>query len=394
MRVQKAWTYSLRVSLFILAPFDLLASLGMDVYLPVVPRMPAALNTTQATVQLTLSLYMLVLGSGQLAFGPLSDRLGRRPVLLGGAALFTTTSALMAVTSSAPVFISLRIVQAFGAAAALVATFATVRDVYAERPESALIYGLLGSMLGFVPAVGPVVGASIAHLFGWRGVFAFLGGLGVLASAHDFFCWPETRPMAQATSQRGHFHEILTNKPFLIYTFGFSTAIGAFFVFFSTAPHVLIGKAGLSPFAFSIAFATVPAVMVATSRSARHLAGRWGERGCLVRGMALLLIGSMLLLAGQVLVYPSVWGFVGPMWMIAVGISITCAITANGALRSFSHAAGTATALYSCGESLVVSVAGTLAVVWFKADTAWPLIGFCAIFALITIGLARALPRS
>ena len=186
----------------------------------------------------------------------------------------------------------------------------------------------------------------------------------------------------------------LSEFRFLIYTLGFSTAIGAFFVFFSTAPQVLIGKAGLSPFGFSIAFATVAAVMIVTSRSAGHLAVRWGERGCLIRGMALLLIGSTLLLLGQILVYPSVWAFIGPMWVIAVGISITCAVTANGALRLFSHAAGTASALHSCGESLIVSVAGTLAVVWLQSDTAWPLVGFCTTFGLITIGLARVLQKS
>jgi MFS transporter, DHA1 family, chloramphenicol/florfenicol resistance protein len=109
--VPKTWTYSLRLSLLMLAPFDLLASLGMDVYLPVVPQMPAALHSTPATIQLTLSFYMLVLGCGQLVFGPLSDWLGRRPVLLGGALLFSISSAALAATASGPVFVWLRVAQ-------------------------------------------------------------------------------------------------------------------------------------------------------------------------------------------------------------------------------------------------------------------------------------------
>ncbi len=88
-----------------MAPFDILASLGMDIYLPVVPAMPELLGTTPAVIQLTLSLYMLLLGAGQLLFGPLSDRIGRRPVLLTGAALFVLASTAAALSSSAWAFV-------------------------------------------------------------------------------------------------------------------------------------------------------------------------------------------------------------------------------------------------------------------------------------------------
>jgi DHA1 family florfenicol/chloramphenicol resistance protein-like MFS transporter len=390
----KTWTYSLRLSLLILAPFDLLASLGMDAYLPVVPQMPAALHTTPAAIQLTLSFYMLVLGCGQLAFGPLSDCLGRRPVLLGGALLFSIAAAALAATASGPVFVGLRIAQAAGAAAALAATFATVRDVFAGRWESTVIYSLLGSMLGFVPALGPAVGAGIARAFGWRGIFASLALLGALAGAQAFLCWPETRPATHAVVKLSHVRDILTNASFLIYTFGYSAASGAFFVYFSISPHVLIGRIGLTPLAFSVAFSTVALVMIAISRFSARLVARWGERGCLLRGMTLLVVGGALLSVCQLTVYPSLMGFIAPMWVIAIGISVTCAVTANGALRPFSHAAGTASALYSCGESLVTGIAGTLIVIWLPADTAWPLAGFCTVFGLVTVGLARTLRKS
>lgn len=95
------WNFSLSTAIVLMAPFDLLASLAMDIYLPIVPAMPAILDTSPSTVQLTLSLYIAVLGLGQLAFGPLSDRIGRRPVLLGGALLFALSSLTLAVTTSA-----------------------------------------------------------------------------------------------------------------------------------------------------------------------------------------------------------------------------------------------------------------------------------------------------
>lgn len=133
------WNFSLAAALVLMAPFDLLASMGMDIYLPVIPHMSEALQTSPEMVQLTLSLYLGGLGTGQLIFGPLSDKIGRKPVLLGGALIFTCASAGLALTGSAPVFLALRLLQSAGAAAMLVATFATVRDVYAQRAESAVI---------------------------------------------------------------------------------------------------------------------------------------------------------------------------------------------------------------------------------------------------------------
>ena len=103
-----SWRYSLAATVLLLSPFDLLASLGMDMYLPAVPFMPNALGTTASTIQLTLTTYLVMIGAGQLLFGPLSDRLGRRPVLLGGGLAYVVASMGLALTSSAEVFLGLR----------------------------------------------------------------------------------------------------------------------------------------------------------------------------------------------------------------------------------------------------------------------------------------------
>lgn len=383
-RNPRLWSYSLPVALALLAPFNILASLGMDIYLPVVPAMPAILGTTPATIQLTLTLYMIMLGVGQVVFGPLSDRWGRRPVLLGGALLFTGTSLALAATSTAGLFLALRVAQAAGASAMLVALFATVRDVYAGRPESAVVYSLLNAMLACVPAFGPIVGALIAENLGWRAIFVGLAAPAVIMLVWSFAGWHETRPRDEG--MRGvSFAPMLRSLPFWAYTLAFGTAMGTFFVFFSTAPRVLIEKAGYSEFGFSLAFATVAFIMMATARFAAHFVERWGIAGSVMRGMATMLLGAFLLLAGALFLPPSFLSFILPMWLMAVGIVFTTSVTANGALEDFGDMAGTAVALHFCIQSLIVGLVGTAFVVALDGATAMPLIAYVTVMAVVTL---------
>lgn len=394
----RPWAYGLPAALMLLAPFNILASLGMDIYLPVIPAMPGILGTTPAVVQMTLTLYMIMLGVGQIVFGPLSDHVGRRPVLIGGAALFALASFALAVTTSAPLFVSLRVLQAVGASAALVAVFATVRDVYAERPESAVVYSLMNGMLAFVPALGPIAGALIATALGWPAIFVALGVPAVAMLIVALPAWRETRP-PRHERDRPAFGPVLRSPAFWTYTAGFGTAMGTFFVFFSTAPRVLIDGAGFSELGFSLAFASVAVVMIGTARLAGRVVGRWGIAGTARRGLTLLILGAGLLLPGQLLATPSFWSFIAPMWVMAVGIVFITSVTANGALQEFGAIAGTAVALHFCVQSLVTGLVGTGFVIALDGATAWPLIGYSAgmsaltLAALLRLGRRRSRPQ-
>ncbi|ASR42743.1 chloramphenicol efflux MFS transporter [Xanthomonas citri pv. mangiferaeindicae] len=387
------WAYSLPSTLLLMVPFDLLASLAMDVYLPVVPQMPAALATTPTIVQLTLSAYMLILGLGQLIFGPLSDRIGRRPVVLGGAGVFALASLLLAITSSGGQFLVLRVIQALGASAALVGTFATVRDVYADRPESTTIYGLFSAILAFVPALGPILGAVVALALGWRAIFVLLGAMAVLALVRAWPRWHETRPRA-ASKQGPRLASILRNGAFWVYTIGFGTAMGSFFVFFSIAPRVLIDGAGWGQMAFSLAFASAALAMILTTRVIPHCVKRWGIQGCFVRGSCTLAAGAMVLAALSACTAPSFVTFVMPMWFMCVGIVLVVAVTANGALGDFADAAGTAVALYYAIQSLIVSGVGTLSVLMFNGATPWPLVAYGLVMPTVSLAGFAVLRRT
>lgn len=388
----RIWAYSLPATLLLMAPFDILASLAMDIYLPVVPVMPEVLNTSPAVIQMSLSLYMVMLGLGQIVFGPVSDRIGRRPVLIGGALLFAGASFCLAASSTATLFITFRFLQAAGGSAALVATFATVRDVYADRPESTVIYGLFSAMLSFVPALGPIAGALIADGLGWRAIFAALGAVAVLALVNAWFRWHETRPENAVNSSRS-IVPIFRSFAFWTYTLGFSAAMGTFFVFFSTAPRVLIDGAGFSQLTFSLAFATAAGVMIITTRFSPRFVTKWGVPGSLARGMGLLLLGAGLLGTGQIFGSASFLTFIMPMWVMATGIILAVSVTANGALKGFENIAGSAVAFYFCIQSLITAIFGTLIVITLRGDTAWPLVAYASIMATMVLAALAMLRR-
>lgn len=162
--------------------------------------------------------------------------------------------------------------------------------------------------------------------------------------------------------------------------------MGTFFVFFSIAPRVLIDRSGWGQISFSLAFASVALVMIVTTRFIGILVKKWGVPGCFIRGIFVMGAGAVLLALLSIFTEVSFISFVMPMWLIAIGIVFVVAVTANGALRDFGDAAGTAVAMYYCIQSLVVSGLGTLSVLVLDGSTAWPLVAYCLVMS--TVGIA------
>ncbi|PHM28751.1 chloramphenicol resistance protein [Xenorhabdus budapestensis] len=382
------WQYSFTTTVLLLSPFSLLPSLAMDMYLPVMPIITDALGAGAGTIQLTLTIYMVMLGIGQLLFGPLSDRFGRRPVLLSGGIGFTVASLGLAITSSSEIFLGLRIIQACGASACLVAMFATVRDIYSGRKEINVIYGILGSMLAMVPAIAPLFGTLLDIWLGWRAIFCFLGFAMAVTVIVIWKLCPETGQKGMTELQWDQLILPVKSLNVWLYTFCYSAGLGSFFVFFSTAPWVMMNRQELSQTTFSLLFATVAIAMMMTARNMGSLITHWGILGTLRIAMFCLIAGALLLSVGETLIPKSVFGFIVPMWLLGVGVAMAVSVAPNGALQGFDHMAGTVTAFYSCLGSLLLGMGGTFTITLLSNATTWPIIAYSLVLATVVLCLS------
>lgn len=386
MNRNNIWNYSFLYSLVLLVPFDLLASLGMDLYLPAVNDIGTSFKVGREQVQLTLTMYMALLGLGQLLFGPLSDKFGRRPIVVIGAVLYSLSSLAIPLSPNFDYFLGLRLLQSLSASALLVAAFATVRDVFAEREEGVVVYAIMGSVLACVPAVAPFLGALIEKQWHWQGIFYFLGIFAAVVAVHTVFKWPETRPAKTQPFRFNSLFTILGSKTFIGYTLAYATAMGTFFAYFSTSPSVLMDTLSLSKVEFSLWFGSVAIVMILTTRFVKPLVRRWGISGTVFRGLVGLFVSGLILYLCEWLFGVTLLGFMLPMYLIGVNIALTCAVSANGALHAFSASAGLATALYYALESLYLSLMVSVLIKLIPPGTSATIAVYILISSLLAAG--------
>jgi multidrug resistance protein len=194
---------------FLLAPLVFSFAVGQDIFIPEVPKLTGLFHTTPGLVQLTLSLFMLAVGVGQLIIGPLSDRFGRKSIVLLSIALYTLGSIAAVLTESIDILIFTRILQGFGACGMMVCAFAIVRDL-SEGNESAQIYSYLNGAIAISPLLAPLAGGYLDVSFGWRAPFFFLGILGVAIFIAIALCLSETiKEKNKNASLEGSFKDYL-----------------------------------------------------------------------------------------------------------------------------------------------------------------------------------------
>lgn len=262
--------------------------LTTDLYLPSLPTLVRVFETDVATVQLTLSVYMLAFALAQLVHGSLSDRFGRRPVILAGVGLYILASLVCAFAPTIELLIAARFLQALGACVGPVIGRAVVRDLWgADR--SARVLALLSAAVAIAPTVAPSIGGVLEQLFGWRASFLFLAAFGVTLLAASWAMLAESNRHRDPTALHplrmiANYRQLLGDRRYLAFVIAASAAYGGIFAFISGSSHVMVGTLGLSPFWYGIAFGCpVLGYIAGTSTTSRLVARvpipmliRWG----------------------------------------------------------------------------------------------------------------------
>lgn len=327
------------------------APLAMDIYLASMPSLTRALTATPAQVQLTLTIYMFGWGVAQLIAGPIADRFGRRPVLLGGLVLFVAASAACALATSVQMLIGARLVQALAMAPVAVVPRAVVRDLYAGD-RAAHMLSLMAVVLGIAPVVAPIVGSHLHAWLGWRANFVFVVVYGVVALAFVARLLPETIRARNPSATRvsviaANFRRLLRSRTFVGYMLVAAFTTSGLFAFLAGSAFVFVSVLGHSEQGFGWLFGAVMTGNITGAIIGSRLVRRWGIDRMLRRWSVLLLAASVAMGAFAWADVTHPLAIVVPMFLYMVAFSTTMPQAAAGALTPFPEIAGAASSLLS-----------------------------------------------
>lgn len=320
----------------------------LNIVVPALPTLVTALATDTATVQLTLSLYLLSFATAQLVLGPLSDRFGRRPVILAALALNTIVSFAAIAANSIGALIAARILQAIGASGGVVISRAIVRDLY-DRDRAAAMLGLVTTAMVLAPMLAPLVGGVLDTAFGWEAIF-----LAIALAAAGVLVWativlPETRPAAAPQSPGLLFNEwraLLKAPRFYGYMLIGAFGSAPFFIFLGGAPHVVITLMGRTSAEYGLWFAVMSLGYMSGNFTVSRLSQRFGVDNMILAGLIVEMVGC-LLTAALIAVYENATPAVIflPQLVVSYGNGLLMANSLAGAISIRPQAAGSASGM-------------------------------------------------
>lgn len=337
----------------------MLPPLSIDVSLPGLPVISHALHAPGATIQWTLSAFVLAFGSGQLALGPLSDRYGRRPVLLAGIAAFTLTAFACAFATNVYVLIALRLVQGFGACAGTVCARAIVADVANDRARATSLQAYVSATNSAAPIVAPLLGVALLSFLGWPwlyGALAFVGiGLivAVITSLH------ETSPLV-SHGVIASYRRVLAHPRVRILALFVFFAFAAYFALISASAPVLETQMRVSSAVFALAFVVNACATMAGSFAAARCAGRISPERLLQLGAAMSLLAGLGAFYADVYV-PSPASFTTTMAIVAFCFGLTVPVAFAAALSNAGADAGAGAAILGSSQMLGGAIGSALA---------------------------------
>jgi len=331
--------------LLLLAGLAALGALATNIILPTFPDMGRSLDVSVKDLSATLSSFFIAFALGQLLVGPISDRFGRKWLVLGGLATFIVGSAVCAMATSLPQLISGRVIQALGVCATSVLSRAIARDLF-DGAQLARALSLIMVAMAAAPGFSPLLGGAFNSLLGWRATFGLVAALALLLGAHYLTRLGEThiadkRSALSVADVLVSYRQLLRDGRFVAPALSVSLVIGALYAFFAMAPDILMIGFGHSALELGLLFAATVFVVFAAGLLAPRLAQRWGQAIAARAGIVIALVGSLALLLGPE-DFPF---FCAALTLFLLGMGLVNPLATAIALQPFGKQAGAASAL-------------------------------------------------
>jgi DHA1 family bicyclomycin/chloramphenicol resistance-like MFS transporter len=378
-----------RVFILLLGLLSATAPLAIDMYLPAIPTIAWDMGVSIGQIQQTLTVFMLGFAGCQLVYGPLSDRFGRRPILLFGTLLFLISSLLCITAQSVEQLYWLRLLQALGGGATSVVVMAVVRDLY-QGEEAARMMSLVIISMTVAPLLAPLVGGQLLEWFGWRSIFLALGLVGLVLVLMVWLRMPETHPASGRQSRTlpemiKQYGAILCHRQALSYLLCSSFSFAGMFAFISGSPFVYIDYFDVSPQHYGLLFGSNILLMVLCNWVNSRWVERVGLEWMILHATWVLMLAGVALLCVVLSGLGGLWG-IFPLLVIYVGVlGLIGANTAAGFVSPFGQSAGSASALLGAVRFLFGALASAV-VAWLHDGTPLPMamvIAACGVLAFI-----------
>jgi DHA1 family bicyclomycin/chloramphenicol resistance-like MFS transporter len=372
----------------LLAALSAIGPLTTDMYLPSLPDIARQLGASTTQVQLTISAYLIGFAVGQILYGPVSDRHGRKPVLLAALALYCVASLACALSTSIEMLIVSRFVQALGGSGGIVLARAVVRDLY-SGVRAGRELSLIGSVMALAPVLAPIAGGVLQTGFGWRSIFVTLVAAGLTGALVVWLLLPETlevratEPVSPATMLKSY-RAVARSPAYLAYLGLATTSFAGLFAWISGASFVLQNLYGLSPFNFGLAFAVGSIGFMTGATLAARLVMRLGIDGTIGVGAAALAAGGLGMVAALALGFTSALSLVLPVAIYLAGLGMVLPQAIAGAMTPFPERAGAASALLGFIQQCAAALCGAV-VGWLLGENAWPLAAAVAAMGCTTL---------
>jgi DHA1 family bicyclomycin/chloramphenicol resistance-like MFS transporter len=384
----------------LLAGLSAIGPLTTDMYLPSLPDIARLLNASTAQAQLTISSYLVGFAVGQIVYGPISDRHGRKPVLLATIALYCAASLACALSISIHMLIAARALQALGGSGGIVLARAVVRDLYSGNRAGREL-SVIGAVMALAPVLAPIAGGALQTGLGWRSVFFALVAAGLFGAGTVWLLLPETLVQRAAepvslSSIAASYRVVGRNPAYLSYLGLATMSFGGLFAWISGASFVLENLYGLSPFAFGLAFAFGSLGFMTGSTLSAQLVSRFGFDGIIGLGSCTCAAGGIAMIAAVALGLNTAASLVLPMAVYLAGMGMVLPQSLAGALTPFPERAGAASSLLGFVQQCVAALFGAM-VGLLLGQSAWPLAAGIALAGLATLALwiaTRALRAS